>query len=596
MPGRGESSSPFLLSGGNHGILGSSGFAGGGMDRIWRLNVPSVFHSCLERFYCNEVSKGFRLVVYFLFGLFLGGYSVWSMAETISATYVTGEVFARCQRGNGGAWSAWQDVGCVSASCSAAQYKAAYSSACSAAGGYFDGNSFCYAQPQFYTGQQGGCATQSQNIYTCPTGQNWTLSGSSCIRPDCRSDQTRDGSGVCTCPTGKTEAGGQCITICPAGTHPHMPDNGQCFLDCIGDQRMSSDGSCVCSADNGSVQKFTTNTPAGSSWGGNGCNNGCSVQAGFSACFGLSPPYTCYGNVRKTGTACGSNTSSGLPPIPVTFQPPNLPPADTSGTNKDGTAPDPLNSPDNAKDPVKCAQAGGSWGTFNNVGKCLMPDATTPVTKVTTSSTTKTNPDNSTTTTTTTTTATNSGPSTETQVSSSTTTTTKDSNGNVTGTVVVGSVGGKGSFCSENPNSPICKNGTFGGSCDTGFTCDGDPVQCATAKASWEHRCQMKWSETDNALSQLVTDAATTKTADEDKALNKDGSNDIDLWQKFQENKKDYLTFTKSCPASAEFSYNGHTYTFDLAPVCQLGLLVSILLRIAAYMVLLRMFSRMTAS
>lgn len=33
--------------------------------------------------------------------------------------------------------------------------------------------------------------------YTCPAGQNWTLSSSSCTRPDCSNGQTRDSSGLC---------------------------------------------------------------------------------------------------------------------------------------------------------------------------------------------------------------------------------------------------------------------------------------------------------------------------------------------------------------------------------------------------------------
>lgn len=45
------------------------------------------------------------------------------------------------------------------------------------------------------------------------------------------------------------------------------------------------------------------------------------------------------------------------------------------------------------------------------------------------------------------------------------------------------------------PGQPPCsvliggKPGSFSGNCSTGFTCDGDPVQCAIAKANWERNC-----------------------------------------------------------------------------------------------------------
>lgn len=46
--------------------------------------------------------------------------------------------------------------------------------------------------------------------YTCPTGQNWTLSGATCTRPDCLPGQQRDANGVCqavACPTGQYSSG-----------------------------------------------------------------------------------------------------------------------------------------------------------------------------------------------------------------------------------------------------------------------------------------------------------------------------------------------------------------------------------------------------
>ncbi len=49
---------------------------------------------------------------------------------------------------------------------------------------------------------------------------------------------------------------------------------------------------------------------------------------------------------------------------------------------------------------------------------------------------------------------------------------------------------GKG-FCEENPNSPQCKEGSFGGSCASDFTCDGDAIQCAMAREQHVRACKL---------------------------------------------------------------------------------------------------------
>lgn len=45
-------------------------------------------------------------------------------------------------------------------------------------------------------------------------------------------------------------------------------------------------------------------------------------------------------------------------------------------------------------------------------------------------------------------------------------------------------------FCVSNPNSPMCKTGSFSGSCDAQPACEGDPVQCAVAIATWKTDCK----------------------------------------------------------------------------------------------------------
>ncbi|WP_422838700.1 hypothetical protein [Aquabacterium sp.] len=47
-------------------------------------------------------------------------------------------------------------------------------------------------------------------------------------------------------------------------------------------------------------------------------------------------------------------------------------------------------------------------------------------------------------------------------------------------------------FCNKNPNAIVCKvdrEGTWGGSCASGYQCSGDAVQCAQAQAAWQSYC-----------------------------------------------------------------------------------------------------------
>jgi hypothetical protein len=71
-----------------------------------------------------------------------------------------------------------------------------------------------------------------------------------------------------------------------------------------------------------------------------------------------------------------------------------------------------------------------------------------------------------------------------------TTKTTRDGNGNVTGEETT--TQDQSSFCQDNPNTPICKNSTYGaGACGAVPSCDGDAIQCAIAQQSFKARCDL---------------------------------------------------------------------------------------------------------
>lgn len=75
------------------------------------------------------------------------------------------------------------------------------------------------------------------------------------------------------------------------------------------------------------------------------------------------------------------------------------------------------------------------------------------------------------------------------------TTITTVAEGNADGTTTTVSTSTKeqsrDSYCAQNPRSTQCGDAesSWGGSCSAGFTCSGDPVQCAQARAAWAQKC-----------------------------------------------------------------------------------------------------------
>lgn len=56
-------------------------------------------------------------------------------------------------------------------------------------------------------------------------------------------------------------------------------------------------------------------------------------------------------------------------------------------------------------------------------------------------------------------------------------------------------------YCAENPSAAVCREeeegSSWGGACTSGFSCDGDAVQCAQAQAAWQIACDSKVDKTD---------------------------------------------------------------------------------------------------
>jgi len=242
-------------------------------------------------------------------------------------------------------------------------------------------------------------------------------------------------------PDGSTNGAG-----CKCKSGHTTPDGGAC--------RETTNADCG-AAGTASSESDDAVYPRGS--GGGACVNGCKLHGGSSACSGAQ----CYvtGPYQNTGQACNSSENST--------------PADPNAS--------------------ACAKQGMGVGTVNGVSVCVPATSTSHTTTSATQSTSASGVGSSSTTTTETT---DNGDG-----STTTTTTTTRSDGSSRTTTTTGptpsggasGAGGSGtdvgSYCKANPNSPLCKVSSFGGTCSSAFTCDGDAVQCAIAKEQHERNC-----------------------------------------------------------------------------------------------------------
>lgn len=211
--------------------------------------------------------RTFRLALYFVVGLLLGGVSVLSYAETRPADY--GYVFTKPTQYTLSGWSSYypspEAVCAVRVDVGSHLVAGGPYGKCVTDTGGLIGN-VVFNCPGI--SENNLCKSGSQS-YSCPTGQNWTLYGQTCARPDCVSPEVRDpATGTCKPPP------------CPAA------------------------GSVVGT----SASKYGG---SGSSNGGLICISQCKVQA--SACAGNGTSYGCVGPFVATGESCTSQTS----PAPV---------------------------------------------------------------------------------------------------------------------------------------------------------------------------------------------------------------------------------------------------------------------------------------
>lgn len=276
--------------------------------------------------------------------------------------------------------------------------------------------------------------------YYCESG--WTLDGQTCTREACKPGQTRGGlDGRCICDTG-ADVGedGQCCPVAGSGGGAPMQ---WCYVPNTAASSCDAKGNNGCNVrcNNVTFQKGT----------------GDSVQVYPKLALGQSCTYT--GKKSATGVGGGGLTDDELHEV-------------DKATKK----------PEAAKTPEGCLASGQGYVTGSNGTTCVSGGDTGVTQKKTetetsnnngqgtstekqtestqgpngtgseTSTSTTHNPDGSTTTTTTTTTKNADG-----TVTKTTSTVTKDASGNVTDSKDTASKKDSSTFCTENPNSAICK-------------------------------------------------------------------------------------------------------------------------------------------
>lgn len=314
-------------------------------------------------------------------------------------------------------------------------------------------------------------------------------------------------NGSFTSTTGQPVAGlGSCywqVTSCPAGQV--AGPNGVCVNPCEAKAGKSA-GSWQWE---GQSSTFYI-CPAGQS-------PACSVKADKDFSWQVDGTWYSSGPGRYTGVGCdpgqdgdGSgegNTESGGPP-PKPGQP------DTDGRCPEGKVPGQVNGVTICVDPGDAPDVNTESNNKKN-SEQTDPDGTT----TTTSTDTKTECTGDTCKTTTTTTVTK-----------------KDSAGNVIGTpstTTNTTTQSKGSFCAENKTSKNCSgdggggdgedgDGSFGGSCEAGFVCEGDVVECAIAKEQHTRNCAL--FDTPTPLSEIGSAAATGENPADHPANNGDSA------------------------------------------------------------------------
>jgi hypothetical protein len=378
---------------------------------------------------------------------------------------------------------------------------------------------FCQARAVY--GYGSGATGTAENVREHTTGQMIT---------DCRvtggalgSNQTvlgTAGTGRCSAGSFLPGGGGGCyntVSSCPSGQAPN--GLGVCTSQC------PSAGS-----QSGSSGDAWGSTGAA---GGNGlaiCVNGCLANSSGNGSSDGGQTWTHWGPLTYTGQTCsgapgGSGPEANPRPSPP---PPGYCPGEVNGQ--------PVTVP--------CTQGTSRGPSTNTSGSSSDGGTSTGTT------TQQTSCSNGRCTTTTTTTTTTSGGAGGAGGTSTTSTSTEQ---------------GESEYCAANPGDRVnCSEedgeSSFGGSCASSFTCDGDAVQCAIARDQHIRHCQM--FDTPNPLSEKGAPAMNDQSRPADHPAN--NGETVNLGGGFDQTN----LIAGSCPPNVSVSMMGHAVSLPISDVC----------------------------
>lgn len=348
-------------------------------------------------------------------------------------------------------------------------------------------------------------------------------------------------SGSCTCNADYVEDSSKtsCVSKPP-------PDPCELLADmCSGSQGMSTNFSL---SGRKTGVSFTCMAPAaiGTNDPLPGCTMGCMAQVGgFTTAFqDNAGSWVTQGTAKYSGGTCDPSVINDL----NAESDPEYEPEENPKTSD---KPDP-----------SCP--GGFKGTVNGVSVCVPPKASSGVTEMES----KDNGD-----------GTKTDSKTEVKCENGqcevtkTSTTTNTQTGSTVNSSSVTTTVDKATYCSQNKTAGACKNekgenedgnGSFGGSCDAGFTCKGDAVMCAMAKEQHKRNCEMLGEDKDPAsFFNQVKNGTDSKSAEalkgEAKQINI--STQLDM---------SGSGLSRSCPADPriDLPFAGKSFVIPFSAVC----------------------------
>lgn len=123
----------------------------------------------------------------------------------------------------------------------------------------------------------------------------------------------------------------------------------------------------------------------------------------------------------------------------------------------------------------------------------------------------------------------------------------------------------KEDYCKANASAAQCKGdeeeeGSFGGSCQGGFTCKGDALQCAQLKEQYKRNCEMMEKDTDaNSLTNKALNGTDDKSAEALKA----SAGQVNVGSTFDQSG---LGWGSSCPADPQIQLNFGSQSYFTIP------------------------------